>query len=231
MLRILHLDASARAGRSDRQAHGSHTRRLSARFVERWRALRSEDSVVYRDIGASPPSPVSGDWIHAAFTPPARREPWMQAVLAESDRLVDELVASDLIVAGVPMYNFGMPAQFKAYLDNVVRVGRTFGFDRERPGDPYWPMLAGQGKRLVILSARGDFGYAPGQRLAHTNHVEGGVATPLQYLGIDLAASVAVEYDEFADERLAESLRRAEDEVDRWVRVLAEEATTAPACA
>lgn len=231
MFKILHLDASARPGRSDRQAHGSHTRRLSARFVERWCALRPQDTVVYRDIGASPPSPVSGEWIHAAFTPPAQRMPWMQEVLAESDELIDELVASDLIVAGVPMYNFGMPAQFKAYLDNVVRVGRTFGFDRARPGEPYWPMLAGQGKRLLILSARGDFGYAPGQRLAHTNHVEAGVATPLQYIGIDCAANVAVEYDEFGDERLAQSLRRAEAEVDRWVEVLAGEVAAAVACA
>lgn len=232
MFKILHLDASARPGRSDRQAHGSHTRRLSARFVERWCALRPDDTVVYRDVGASPPSPVTGEWIHAAFTPPAQREPWMREVLAESDELIDELVASDLIVAGVPMYNFGMPAQFKAYIDNVVRVGRTFGFDRARPGEPYWPMLAGQGKRLVILSARGDFGYAPGQRLAHMNHVEGGVATPLQYLGIDCAASVAVEYDEFGDERLAQSLQHAEAEVDRWVEVLADDVTTeATACA
>ncbi|WP_368562076.1 FMN-dependent NADH-azoreductase [Pseudoxanthomonas sp. UTMC 1351] len=231
MFRILHLDASARPGRSDQQAHGSHTRRLSARFVERWHALRPEDTVTHRDIGASPPSPVTGAWIHAAFTSPEQREPWMQEVLAESDRLVDELAASDLIVAGVPMYNFGMPAPFKAYLDNVVRVGRTFGFDRSRSGEPYWPMLAGQGKRLIIVSARGDFGYGPGQRLAHANHVESGVATPLQYLGIDFAASVAVEYDEFGDERLAQSLQHAEAEVDRWVEVLADEVTTAPACA
>lgn len=231
MFKILHLDASARPGRSGLQAHGSHTRRLSARFVERWRALRPEDAVIYRDIGASPPSPVSGGWIHAAFTPPARREPWMHEVLAESDSLIDELVGSDLIVAGVPMYNFGMPAQFKAYIDNVVRVGRTFGFDRTRPGEPYWPMLAGQGKRLIILSARGDFGYAPGQRLAHMNHVEGGVATPLQYLGIEHAASVAVEYDEFGDERLAQSLRIAEAEVDRWVEVLAGDVNATTACA
>jgi FMN-dependent NADH-azoreductase len=231
MFKILHLDASARPGRSGQQAHGSHTRRLSARFVERWSALRPDDAVIYRDIGASPPSPVSGGWIHAAFTPPARREPWMHEVLAESDNLIDELVASDLIVAGVPMYNFGMPAQFKAYIDNVVRVGRTFGFDRARPGEPYWPMLAGQGKRLVILTARGDFGYAPGQRLAHMNHVEGGVATPLQYLGIEHAASVAVEYDEFGDERLAQSLRLAEAEVDRWVEVLAGDVNATAACA
>ena len=84
----------------------------------------------------------TGRWIHAAFTPETQREPWMREVLRTSDELVDELLAADIIVAGVPMYNFGPPAQFKAWIDNIVRVGRTFGFDRSREGTPYWPMLA-----------------------------------------------------------------------------------------
>ena len=131
MIRLLHVDASARPGRSGESAHGSHTRRLSARFVAAWKALRPGDPVVYRDVGQAPPAPVTGDWIHAAFTPANRREPWMREALAQSDALVDELLAADLIVAGVPMYNFGVPAGFKAWIDNIVRVGRTlFG---ERP--------------------------------------------------------------------------------------------------
>ena len=75
----------------------------------------------------------------------------MHEALAESDALVDELLSADLIVAGVPMYNFGMPAGFKAYIDNIVRVGRTFGFDRDRAGEPYWPLLAGQGNGVYCL--------------------------------------------------------------------------------
>jgi FMN-dependent NADH-azoreductase len=217
MLSLLHLDSSARPGRSDQQAHGSHTRRLGARFIERWRAARPGDQIVYRDVGRHPPKPVTGDWIHAAFTPPERREPWMHEVLAESDALVDELVASDLVVIGAPMYNFGMPAQLKAWIDNIVRVGRTFGFDRNRAGEPYWPLLAGQGRRVVLLGARGDYGYQPGERLAADNHVERGLLTPLRYIGIDCAAQVAVEYDEFADERLQASLRQAEEAVDALV--------------
>src|SRR5690606_32819459 len=97
MIRLLHLDASARAGRSGEQPHGSHTRRLSARFVARWKALRPDDPVVYRDLGLAPPPPVTGDWIHAAFTPEARREAWMHDTLALSDALVDELLAADVI--------------------------------------------------------------------------------------------------------------------------------------
>lgn len=226
-MNILHLDSSARPGRSDQDAHGSHTRRLSHRFVQRWRARCPADAVVHRDVGTQAPPPVDGRWIHAAFTPPARREPWMREALALSDTLVDELIAADLIVAGVPMYNFGMPAQLKAWIDNVVRVGRTFGFDRGRAGEPYWPMLAGQGKRLVLLGSRGDYGYGPGERLAHANHVEAGVATPLRYLGIELEAAIAIEYDEFADARLQASIAAAEDAVDVLVDRLIDERTPA----
>jgi FMN-dependent NADH-azoreductase len=172
---------------------------------------------VYRDIGAAPPSPVSGRWIHAAFTPEPAREGWMREVLAESDTLIDELLAADVIVAGVPMYNFGVPSGFKAYIDNIVRVGRTFGFDRSRPGEPYWPLLADAGKRLFVLSSRGDHGYGPGQRIAHMNHVEPAIRTAFGYIGITEMHSLAVEYDEFADARLRASIEQAEAEVDHLV--------------
>jgi FMN-dependent NADH-azoreductase len=209
---VLHIDSSARPGSSAESRYGSHTRRLTARFMQRWRAARPDDTVVYRDVGQQPPSPVTGEWIHAAFTPPAQREPWMHQALAESDALVAELQRADLIVAGVPMYNFNVPAQFKAYIDNIVRVGLTFGFDRSRPGEPYWPLLTEQRKRLVLLGSRGDYGY--GGRLQHMNHVEPSVRTAFGYIGITDVHSVAVEYDEFADERLRDSIATAEAAVD-----------------
>lgn len=222
-MRLLRLDSSARAESSDRSPHGSHTRRLTERFLLRWQAARPQDPVALRDVGQSPPRPVTGPWIHAAFTKPEQRAPWMQETLAESDALVDELIAADLIIAGVPMYNFGMPAQMKAYIDNIVRVGRTFGFDRARIGEPYWPMLEGMGKRLVLLSARGDYGYDAGGRMAHVNHVEAGMRDVLAYLGVTEFHGVAVEYDEFRDARFEASMKAAEQTVDALVdRLLAE---------
>ncbi|HEY8608307.1 MAG TPA: NAD(P)H-dependent oxidoreductase [Noviherbaspirillum sp.] len=221
MTTILHIDSSARQGTSRESRSGSHSRRLSSRFIQQWRLARPDDDVVYRDVGANPPRPVSGEWIHAAFTKPEQREPWMQAVLSESDALVKELLAADLIVAGVPMYNFNVPAQFKAYIDNIVRVGQTFGFDRNREGEPYWPMLSGQNKRLVILTSRGDYGYDPGERIHHMNHVERSIKTAFAYIGITEVHSVAVEYDEFADTRLQASIETAEAAVDTLVMQLA----------
>ena len=214
MLSVLHIDASARRQRS-------HTRRLSALFIRRWLALRPQDEIVRRDVGLDPPPPIDEAWIAAAFTPPGLRTPEMQAKLALSERLVDEIERADLIVAGVPMYNFGMPAAMKAYVDQIVRVGRTFGFDRARPGEPYWPML--HGKRLVILSARGDYDYASGGRLAAMNHVEPHLATAFAYIGITRVDGTAVEYDEFNDARLQESMARAEQDTEALAARLAGE--------
>jgi len=217
MITLLHLDASARSGRSDQQLHGSHTRRLSSRFVEQWLQQRPADRVVTRDVGLNPPSAVSGAWIHAAFTAVAERASWMNEVLAESDGLIDEILAADILLLGVPMYNFSVPAQFKAWIDNIVRVGRTFGFDRQRQGEPYWPMLKDAGKLAVVLSSRGDHGYAAGQRMASMNHVEPGIRSALGYIGIERLHSIAVEYDEFGDERLHASIAAAEAEVSTLV--------------
>jgi FMN-dependent NADH-azoreductase len=219
-LHLLHIDSSARPGRSGSDPHGSHTRRLSARFVERWRHARPGDTVEHLDVGQHPPAHVDGRWIHAAFTPPAAREPWMAQALAESDRLVDQLVAADLIVIGLPMYNFSVPAQFKAWIDNIVRVGRTFGFDRARGAVPYWPLLADAGKRVVLLGARGDHGYDAGGRVAHLNHTERSVRSALGYIGITEVFEAAVESDEFGGEQLAQSLRRTQSRVDDLVDFL-----------
>ena len=140
----------------------------------------------------------------------------MDEALTESDVLVDELISADLIVAGVPMYNFNVPAQFKAYIDNVVRVGRTFGFDRLRPGEPYWPLLTDKPRPLILISSRGDFGYDGGPN-ALMNHVEPSVRTAFAYIGIHDVRTIAVEFDEFVDARLRASILQAEQRIDSLV--------------
>lgn len=221
-LHLLHIDASARLGVSGIDPHGSHTRRLTRHFVDRWRAVRPADRVIYRDLSREPPSAVTAEWIDAAFTPPERRDASMSAYLAESDRLIEELRQADFVVIGMPMYNFGIPATLKAWIDNVVRVGATFGFDRKRAEGPYWPMLPA-GKRLVILSSRGDTGYDAGGRLESLNLVERSITLPMSYVRLTETYSTAIEYDEFADDRLSASITKAEDAVDTLVQKLAAE--------
>lgn len=217
MSTLLHIDASARPGRAGIEAHGSHTRRLSDHFVSRWRRSRPEDTVRYRDLGAVPPRPVSGQWIHAAFTEATQRLPWMHAVLAESDALIAELRQADVIVMGVPLYNFGPPAPFKAWIDNVVRIGETFGYDTRGETMEYLPLLRDRRCHTVLLSSRGGHGFGPDGPLAQSNHLEPGVRTAFDFMGLPAPHEIAIEHEESGGEHLASSVTAALRAVDDLV--------------
>ena len=217
MPHILHLDASARPGLAGKDLHGSHSRNLSQRFVSQWLARRGQDSLTYRDIGQNPPSIIDHDWIAAAFTPEEKREPWMQDTLTESDQLVDELIAADVLVIGAPLYNFSMPAALKAWIDQIVRTGRTVAFDESKPLDPYVPMLADRPRHAVILSARGGVGFDAGGAMAHMNHLEPSLITALGFIGITQVHQIAIEGQEVGGELLAESVAQALSQVDALV--------------
>jgi FMN-dependent NADH-azoreductase len=233
MPHILHLDASARPGLAGQVQHGSHSRNLSQRFVSQWLAQRGQDSLTYRDIGQNPPSIINHDWIAASFTPEQQREPWMQATLAESEQLVDELIAADVLVLGTPLYNFGMPAALKAWIDQIVRPGRTVEVDESNRLDPYVPMLADRPRHAVILTARGGIGFDAGGAMAHMNHLEPNLITALGFIGITRVHQIAIEGQEVGGELLAESVAQALHRVDALVvqlqRALQENRTPEPA--
>ncbi len=211
MATLLVIDSSARHARS-------HTRHLTQLFVRHWRTLCPEAEVLHRDVGAAPPPPVDAAWVAASFTSPAERTADMRRALAVSDALIAEVERADVLLLGAPMYNFGMPAQLKAWVDQVVRVGRTFSFDPARPADPYRPLLAG--KSVVLVTSRGDRGFDPGGPLAHLNHLDAHLATVCGFIGITHVATVAVESDEWADAHLAHSRAAAERAIERLVREL-----------
>lgn len=220
MTHILQLDASARPGLAGTDEHGSHSRNLTHRFVSRWLSHRPDTTVTQRDIGAAPPSFITRDWIQAAFTPAERQEPWMTDVLAESDQLIDELVAADVVVIGAPLYNFGMPAALKAWVDLVVRMGRTVEYDPTKPEDPFIPKLNDRPRHAIILSSRGGVGFEPGEALAHMNHLEPGLTTVLEFIGVTQIHRIAVENQEAGGELLAQSVEAAQRRVDTLVNKL-----------
>lgn len=220
MPHILHLDASARPGLAGKDQHGSHSRNLSHRFASQWLAHRGQDSLTYRDIGQNPPSIIDHDWIAASFTPEEQREPWMRETLAESDQLVDELIAADVLVIGTPLYNFGMPAALKAWIDQIVRPGRTVDVDDSNPLDPYVPKLADRPRHAVILTARGGIGFDVGGAMAHMNHLEPNLITALGFIGITRVHQVAIEGQEVGGELLAESVAQGLNKVDALVAQL-----------
>ena len=217
MAHILQLDASARPGFAGKDEHGSHSRNLTQRFVRQWQAKRPADTLTYRDIGQNPPSIISHDWIASAFTPEEQHEAWMRAALAESEQLVDELIAADILVIGTPLYNFGMPAALKAWVDQIVRMGRTVRIDETNPIEPYAPALDDRPRHAVILTARGGIGFGPGGEMAHMNHLEPNLITALEFIGITRVHCVAIEGQEVGGEVLAASVAEAMGKVDRLV--------------
>jgi FMN-dependent NADH-azoreductase len=201
---LLRIDASAQL------EERSLTRHLTGLFTQNFLAQAPETKVITRDVGLNPIPAIDHKFIHAAFTPPEEREPWMTERLALSDELVDEVIAADIVVLGAPMYNYGMPTALKGWIDHIARIGRTFSFDLARGDTPIEPILSG--KRLVVLSSRGEFGFAPGGVRAHLNALDPALAACAHYFGVAQADidTIAIEYQEFKDARHEASVETAE---------------------
>lgn len=133
---ILKIDASARY-------EGSVTRQLSTRITEK---LGGE--TIERDLNTAIPH-VNEAWVGANFTPAEARSPAQQDTLALSDALIAEIKAADVIVLGVPVYNFGVPASLKAWIDQIARAGVTFKYT------PTGPVGLLDGKRAIIALSTG----------------------------------------------------------------------------
>ena len=106
---------------SSQRATGSHSSRLAQRLVERLRAGHSDAQVTLRDLGKAPHPALDEPALQALFTPADQRTPEQAARVALDDALIAELQAADVVVLGVPMYNFGVPAQLK----NWIEIGRA----------------------------------------------------------------------------------------------------------
>ncbi|WP_339681964.1 FMN-dependent NADH-azoreductase [Gimesia maris] len=200
MPHLLHIDSSPRSDRS-------HTRGLTADFVQRWQVNHPNGTVTYRDIGRSPLPHVTEEWIAAAFTPPNERSQAMQDALRLSNELIDELLLADVIVAGIPFYNFGMPSGFKAYIDQIVRIGRTFLFNPDNEESPYTPLI--HGKRMIAVISRGDSGYGSGGRNEKNNHLDPHLRTVFRFIGVNDLEIIAAENDEHGGAALVNSLESA----------------------
>lgn len=146
MTHILHIDSSPRGDRSK-------SRKLAKEFIAAWQNQHPDDAITYRDLRQTPVPHVTEDWIAAEFTPTEALTPEMAELLEFSDELVDEFLAADQCVFSVPMYNFSIPSNFKAYIDQIVRVGRTFTEE-----DGQVKGLANAKKALFITSRGVEFG-------------------------------------------------------------------------
>ena len=112
--------------------HGQSSR-LADRFVARWQAQHPDGRVVRRDLATDPVPHLDGARFGAFLAKPDERSAEQKAVADYSDALIAELKQADVLVVGLPLYNFGVPSQLKAWIDHVARAGHTFKYTEKGP--------------------------------------------------------------------------------------------------
>ncbi|WP_419759821.1 FMN-dependent NADH-azoreductase [Acidisoma sp.] len=134
----------------------SVSRDLSETYVNDYKATHPDTTVTERDLVSSPIPHLGVDLLGGFFGKPEALTEAQKAALALSNTLVDEMMAASLIVIGVPMYNFSIPSALKAWIDHVVRAGRTFHYTAEGPSG----LVTGK-KAVLFLAAGGVYSNGP----------------------------------------------------------------------
>ena len=139
-MNLLHIDSSARTS--------SESRKLTAQFVQKWKLANPSGTVTERDLANTTLPHITDHW-SATYGDPANLTPEERHYLSISDELIEELRAADTVVIGAPMYNHMISWELKAWIDQVVRVGKTISY-----GAAGLKGLLG-GKKAVVITARG----------------------------------------------------------------------------
>ncbi|MEJ2346267.1 MAG: NAD(P)H-dependent oxidoreductase [Gammaproteobacteria bacterium] len=196
VLRLLRVDASARYG-------DSVSRRLLDRFEEQLRGHHGRVETTVRDVARGLPF-VDADWVAANFTAPDQRSETQRARLAQSDALVAELQAADVVVIGVPVYNFSIPASLKAWVDLVARAGLTFRYTSDGPEG----LLKAKKAYLVVASGGVAVGSEADFASRYLRHMLGFLGiTDVEVIGADQLALDAEAAVAGAETRISEQVR------------------------
>ena len=192
--------------RSSIFSNDGQSSRLAERFVARWRASNPGGKVIVRDLAKEPVPHLDAARFGAFLAKPEERTPAQQAVVDYSDALIGELKRADVVVLGLPMYNFGVPSTLKAYFDHVARVGETFKYTEKGPVG----LLTG--KKVYVFAARGGM-YAGTPNDTQTPFIR----TFLSFLGMSDIEFVYAEGLAISEASKQQSLARAEAVIDALV--------------
>jgi FMN-dependent NADH-azoreductase len=143
MTTLLQINASINNGNGE-------SSRLANQFVAAFHKRDPKATIMVRDVAAAEPVPhLNAERFGAFIAKPEARSAEQRAVVAYSDTLINELKQADVIVLGLPMYNFGVPSQLKAYFDHIARLGVTFEYTEKGPVGKL------TGKKVYVFAARG----------------------------------------------------------------------------
>lgn len=197
---VLHIDSSPRME--------SVSSRLAKKFVERWCEQHAGTRVVHHNTSAEKLPFLDAAMVEAFFTPEVERSVEQRALLELSDRLVDELLACDVLVVAAPMWNLSVPASLKAWIDLVVRPGRVFEVTAE---GVRW--LVPMGKRVFVFTARGG-DYGAGSKIKAMDYQEPYLRALFGSLGMNEIEFVNGEEQYHEGEVARRALERAEDVIE-----------------
>ena len=177
---------------------------LAGRFVAEWRRSNPDAEVVQRDLAREPVPHLTAEGFQAFLSKPAERSAVQQDVVDYSDSLIDELKRADVIVLGLPMYNFGVPSTLKAYFDHIARGGVTFRYTEKGPVG----LLTG--KKAYVFATRGGL-YAGTPRDTETTYVR----DFLSFVGIQDVEFVYAEGLALSEGSKEASLAKAHEAIQR----------------
>ena len=192
-MNILHIDSAI-------TGDASVSRKLTADIVAKLTASNPDATVTHRDLNDGVPA-IDSAWFEAVRMAPESPTPEQQRLIAISDAYLAEVQAADVLVIGLPVYNFNLPAQLKNWLDQIARAGKSFRYTAEGPEG----LL--KGKRAIIAYSAA--GTPMGSDL---DHASGYIRFMLGFLGITDVDFVAA--DRLAMDREA-GLARAQDALEK----------------
>ena len=196
-LNILFINSSARGDHSE-------SKNLAEEIVQKLSQEGPGASVVRLDVATDQPPAVTMDWIMGAYTPAEGHSDAQKAAMAVSDGYIDALFAADVLVLAAPMYNFGVPATLKLWIDQIVRINRTFS--------PSYEGLV-KGKRAFVTSARGGGGYGPGGFMDGADYVVPYLKQVLGLIGITDVTFLDIENTASSNENYQATKSRAQEKV------------------
>jgi len=191
-MKLLRIDSSAR--------RNSVSRQLTQRFVETWKQQNPGGELIERDLATTHLPQITDEWMLAAHSDLANLTPAQRETLSVSDALVDELLAADTIVMGAPMYNLTVSAPLKAWIDQIVRAGRTVLWG------PSGTEGVLKGKKVFVLTSRGG-SFRPGTPTAQYDHQEPYLRHILGFIGLTDVTFIHAENQKPGE--LAEPSRKA----------------------
>jgi FMN-dependent NADH-azoreductase len=194
---LVQINSSINSGKAE-------SSRLADRFVAAFRERNPHARIVKRDLVAQAVPHLTGERFGAFLAKPDELSPAQRAVVAYSDELIGELKSADVVVLGLPMYNFGVPSQLKAYFDHIARAGVTFRYTASGPQG----MLTN--KKVYVFAARGGL-YAGNPLDTQTSYVR----DFLRFLGMTEVEFVHAEGLAVSPEIRAASLAKAAADAQR----------------